>query len=111
MRKLVVAMVCVSGVWGVESEMQFENEQVRVFKVKIEAHEELGLHRDEFPQVVVALRGGTMTRIEGDGSMVDVEFPKGEAVFRDADPVGQLHRSVNGTCKPMELVIVQLKGK
>ena len=110
MKRFVIAMVCLGGsAFGVESEVQFENELVRVVKVKIRAHEEVGLHRDDYPQVVVALKGGTITRLEGNGSTVDVEFPKGEAVFREVDPPGELHRSVNQTCKPIELVIVQLK--
>jgi hypothetical protein len=97
------------GAFAVESEVQFENDQVRTLKVKIMAHEEIGLHRDDYPQVVVSIKGGTITRLEADGSMTDVKFPKGEAVYREADPPGQLHRSINNTCKPIELIIVQLK--
>jgi len=94
---------------AVESAVQFENDSVTALKVKIMAHEEIGLHRDEYPQIVFSVKGGTITRIEMDGSTREVVFPKGEAVYRDADPVGELHRSVNNTCKPIELLIVQLK--
>ena len=45
------------------------------------AHEEIGLHRDDFPQVIVSLKGGTITRLEADGSTTDVKFPKGEPVY------------------------------
>lgn len=111
MKKVLFGMCLLAcGISAAESEIQFENDQVRVSKVKIMPHEEIGLHRDEYPQIVIALKGGTITRLEGDGSTVEVDFPKGEAVFRQADPSGQLHRSVNKTCKPIEVVIVQLKG-
>lgn len=110
MRNAIVACIVSLSAFGIESEVQFENEKVLVLKVMLKAHEEVGLHRDELPRVVVAMKGGTITRIEEDGSMKDIDFPKGEAVFLEADPPGQLHRGVNMTCKPMELIIVQLKS-
>ncbi|HSX10353.1 MAG TPA: hypothetical protein VLF94_01365 [Chlamydiales bacterium] len=111
MKKMVAVAFCLFsfGVFAIESEMQLDNDQVRVFKMTVDAHEEIGLHRDEYPQVVVALKGGTITRLEANGSKTDVEFPKGVAVYREADPAGELHRSVNNGCKPIELIIVQLK--
>ena len=63
----------------------------------------------DFVSKGVSLKGGTMTRLEEDGSMTDVDFPKGEAVFREADPLGQFHRSANRTCKPIELIIIEWK--
>ncbi len=111
MRKILVGMCCLAacGIAAVESEIQFENDQVRASKVKIMAHEEMELHRYDYPRVVVSLTGGTMTRLEEDESMTDVDFPKGKAVFRKADPAGQFHRSANRTCKPIELIIIELK--
>lgn len=112
MGKMLIGMGCflACGISAIESEIQFENDQIRASKVKIMAHEEIGLHRDDHPRVVISLKGGTITRLEGDGSMTDIDFPKGEAVFREADPIGQLHRSVNKTCKPIEMIIIELKG-
>ena len=111
MRKFLVAAACLLSfnAYAVESEVQFENDHVRALSVKVMAHEEIGLHRDEYPQVVISLKGGTITRLEADGSITEVHFPKGEAVFREADPLGELHKSINNTCKPIELVIIQLK--
>ncbi len=111
MKKILAVATCLLSlnIFAVESEVQFENDQVCALKVKIMAHEELGLHRDEYPQIVIALKGGTITRIEPDGTTTDVDFPKGQAVFRQADPADQLHKSINNTCKPIELIIVQLK--
>jgi hypothetical protein len=45
------------------------------------AHEEIGLHRDAYPQVVIGLQGGIITRLEANGSTVHVNFPTGRAVF------------------------------
>lgn len=111
MKKILILAACMMSLnaYAVESEVQFENDQVCVLNVKILAHEEIGLHRDEYPQVVFSAKGGTITRLEADGSKVEVHFPKGEAVFREADPADEMHRSVNNTCKPIELVIIQLK--
>jgi hypothetical protein len=112
MKKILIAAACVLSLnaGAVESEVQFENDQVRILSVKILAHEEIGLHRDAYPHVVMSIKGGTITRLEADGSKTEVHFPKGEAVFREADPVGAMHTSVNNTCKPIELVVVQLKS-
>ncbi len=96
-------------VYALEYELQFENNQVRVARVKVMTEEVLDLHRDELPQVVIALHGGTITRLESNGTTTDVHFPTGVAVFREADPPGELHRSVNHSTEPVELITIQLK--
>lgn len=94
-----------------EYEVQLENEQVHVARVKIMPYEELGLHRDAYPQVVIALQGGTITRLEANGTKTDVNFPTGTAVFREVDPPKELHTSVNNSETPVELIIIQLKNR
>ncbi len=94
---------------AMEYEPQFENDLVSVSKVKIMAGEEIGLHRDTHPQVVVALEGGVITRLEANGTTTDVHFPTGVPVFREKDPLDELHKSVNKGSTPVELVIIQLK--
>lgn len=112
MQKILVGLACLltTGIQSLEYQLQFENDHVCVAKTKILPHEEIGLHRDVYPQVVVALQGGTITRLEADGRTVDVEFPTGVAVFRPTDPVNELHRSVNHSDTPVELIIIQLKS-
>ncbi len=95
---------------ALEYEIQIENDHVSVARAKIMPHEEIGLHRDAYQQVVIALQGGIITRLEADGSTVDVNFPTGKAVFREIDPPDQLHKSVNNSAVPIELVIIQLKN-
>lgn len=92
-----------------EYQVLFENEKVCVSRVKLMAGEEVGLHRDEYPAVVIALQGGVITRLEADGTMTDVEFPKNVPVYRSTDPVGELHRSVNKSDEPIELIITHIK--
>jgi len=96
---------------SLEYEIQTENEQVRVSKIKLSAGEEVGLHRDELPRVVIALKGGIIKRLEEDGSINEVQFPTGEAVFLEADPIGQMHRGVNSSDSEIEIFVIELKTK
>lgn len=96
---------------ALEYEMQYENPNISVSKVLIMPQEEIGLHRDEHEQVVIGLQGGTITRIEQDGTFVDVDFPTGKAVIRKIDPPEVLHKSVNNGSSPVELIIIQLKDE
>lgn len=95
---------------ALEYEQQFENDQICIAKVKISPWEEIGLHRDTHPRVIIALQGGTITRLEADGRVIDVKFPTGIAVFREADPENELHRGVNNSAEPVELILIQLKN-
>lgn len=114
MKYLLLTFACLilfipNKVHALEYELQLENDAVSVARAKILPHEEIGLHRDAYPQVVIALQGGTITRLEADGSKVDVHFPTGKAVFRNIDPPDQLHKSLNDSDNPIELMIIQLK--
>lgn len=112
MQKILLVLACFLAleIEALEYQLQFENDQVCAARVKILPHEEIGLHRDAYPQVVVALKGGTITRLEADGRIIDVEFPTGVAVYRPTDPENQLHRSINNSDTPVELIIIQLKN-
>jgi hypothetical protein len=107
---LILACLTLTQAQALEYEVQFENDQVCVSRVVIEPKEEIGLHRDAVPQIVVGLRGGTITRLEADGREVDVEFPTSKAVYRPVDPENELHRSVNRSNAPIEIIIVQMKN-
>lgn len=111
MKKSLLTLTCflTMEIQSLEYTLQFENDYVCVGKAKIFPQEEIGLHRDIYPQVVVGLKGGTITRLEADGSSVEVVFPTGTAVFRPSDPEDQLHKSVNRSDEPVELMIIQLK--
>lgn len=112
MKKLLVcaAFLLSFCLHAIEYEVQLENNQVQVARVKIMPYEEIGLHRDEYPGVILALQGGVITRLEANGTKTDVSFPTGIAVFRDADPSNELHKSVNQSANPVELIIIQLRN-
>jgi hypothetical protein len=92
-----------------EYEKLFENEKVCVIRVKLMPGEEVGLHRDEYPAVVIALQGGTITRFEANGTTTDVIFPTHIPIYRPIDPIDELHRSVNKSSESIELIITQVK--
>jgi hypothetical protein len=92
-----------------EYEVQFENSQMCVAKAKFRPYEEIGLHRDLYPQIVVPLKGRIITRFEADGTTTDVDFPTGKAIFREKDPSDELHKSASQSSEPIELIIIQLK--
>ncbi len=106
---LALACLSLSQIQAVEHEVQFENDRVFVSKVVIGPKEEIGLHRDALPQIVFGVKGGTITRLEADGREVAVAFPTGASVYRPVDPEGEMHRSVNKSDAPIELLIIQLK--
>jgi quercetin dioxygenase-like cupin family protein len=110
MKKMsILACLALTQVQALEYEVQFENDQVSVSRVVIEPKEEIGLHRDSTPQIVIGLKGGKITRLESDGREIDVEFPTGKAVYRPIDPEGELHKSVNKSDTPVEMIIIQMK--
>lgn len=109
MKKFLIALGWIISASAVEAEVQVDNDRVTVLKIRVEAHEEIDSHRDEYPQILFSAKGGTITRLEADGSKTEVTLPKGVAVFREADPPGQLHKSINNSCKPIDMISVQLK--
>lgn len=110
MKNIFLACFIISKIYALEYVPQFENDQISIARVKVEPNEEIGLHRDAYSQVVIAIKGGTITRIEADGSFTDVQFPTGVAVIRDPDPENELHKSLNASSEPIELIVIQLKN-
>lgn len=112
MKKLFFALLSLYAIEAhcLEYKILHENDSVSVSQVKIMPYEEIGLHRDSYPQIVIALQGGIITRLETDGSKEEVNFPTGQAVSREVDPVDKLHKSVNNSPNPIELLIIQLKN-
>ena len=83
MKSMLLGLVCLvsAGVQALEYEPQFENDLICISRVKIQPQEEIGLHRDVHPQVVIALKGGTITRLEADGR----EIGPVHTMFTDAN--------------------------
>jgi hypothetical protein len=60
--------------------------------------------------VIVALVGGTMKISEQSGVSETQEWQSGKAYWLPANPPGTLHTDVNAGDKPIEVVVVELKG-
>lgn len=113
MRKYFLLLLCLISfkAQAFEHEIQIDNDDVCVAHIIIMPYEEIGWHRDTYPAVVYALQGGIITRLEADGSMTQVHLPTGQAIFRAADPPGELHKSVNNSSTPIEVIAIQLKNR
>jgi quercetin dioxygenase-like cupin family protein len=86
--------------------VEFENNQVRVVRVKLAAHRKVPEHEHQLNRVVVYLsdQDGTMTT--PDGQTTKAQHKAGEVSW--AGPVK--HREENLMDKPFEAIVVELKN-
>lgn len=91
-------------------ELQFENEQTRVWKTTIMPHSPLKMHRHESPRIVVGLQGGTLKKITERGDVSFLSFETNKAIWLDADPAGELHADVNESSDPIVVMVIELKN-
>jgi hypothetical protein len=103
------------GVWQQQAqttrrEPQFENDHVRVWKSIILPNQPLALHRHEHGRTIVALKGGTLDVVDGEGRTTrKVTWESGKAYWLDADPAGQMHGDMNRGETPIEVIVVEMK--
>ena len=89
--------------------IQFENDQVKVWKSLVQPNSPLPLHRHEHPRVIIALVGGTMKIVEQGGASETHVWQTGKAYWLPANAPGTLHTDVNAGDKPIEVMVVELK--
>lgn len=89
--------------------LQFENEQVKVWKTIIMPDQPLKMHRHDCDRVVVGLDGGVLTKIESTGEQSDLIFETGVAYWLTQDPIDTLHADLNETGKPIVVMVIELK--
>ena len=111
---IVLAAGAAVGIFGqaqmTRREPQFENEHVRVWKSVIMPNQPLSLHRHDHGRTIVALRGGTLDVVDGDGRTVrQVTWEAGEAYWLDADPAGEKHGDVNRGSDPIEVMVIEMR--
>lgn len=113
MKSILIGIACLSVgfIQALDYEVQLDNESMRIARVKVGAKEEIPLHYDVYPSVVVAVQGGILTRLEADGSETEVEFSTGKATVRPAETKDKAHKTVNNTDSEVELVIIQFKDR
>ena len=92
-------------------EPQFENDHVKVWKSIIMPKQPLTFHRHEHGRALIALTDGELKVMDQAGKLLDTyRWERGKAYWLGVDPPGQLHADVNDTDKPIEVIVVELKG-
>lgn len=92
-------------------EPQFENSEVKVWKSIILPNQPLALHRHDHGRTIVALKGGTLDVVDGQGKTLQkMVWESGKAYWLDADPPGTQHGDLNRGTEPMEVIVVELKN-
>jgi hypothetical protein len=89
--------------------MQFENDDVKVWKSVVVPNAPLAMHRHEHGRVIIALRGGTMKIVEQNGASEAHVWETGKAYWLPANAPGTMHADVNAGDQPMEVMVVELK--
>lgn len=86
--------------------VEFENDQVRVLRVKYGVKEKSSLH--EHPALVsVFLTDATVKMTGADGKSTEMPVKAGSAMWND----GTKHLPENIGDKPFEVILVEMKGK
>jgi hypothetical protein len=89
--------------------VQFENDDVKVWKSIVVPHAPLTMHRHEHGRVIIALKGGTMKIVEQTGASEAHVWETGKAYWLPANAPGTMHADVNAGDQPIEVMVVELK--
>jgi len=89
--------------------VQFENDDVKVWKSIVVPNAPLTMHRHEHGRVIVALKGGTMKIVEQSGASEAHVWDTGKAYWLPANAPGTMHADVNAGNQPIEVMVVELK--
>ena len=94
---------------GTQRIVQFENDDVKVWKSIVVPHAPLSMHRHEHGRVIIALKGGTMKIVEQSGASEAHVWESGKAYWLPANAPGTMHADVNAGDQPIEVMVVELK--
>jgi hypothetical protein len=94
---------------GTQRIMQFENDDVKVWKSIVVPHAPLTMHRHEHGRVIIALKGGTMKIVEQSGSSESHLWETGKAYWLPKNAPNTMHADVNAGDQPIEVMVVELK--
>jgi quercetin dioxygenase-like cupin family protein len=85
--------------------LEFENDQVRVFRVKFGPHESTPMHEHQLKRIVVYLTDAAIRVTSADGKVDMTPHKAGDVVEGGAGK----HGEQNTTDKPVELIVTELK--
>jgi quercetin dioxygenase-like cupin family protein len=94
---------------GTQRTLQFENEEVAVWKAVIPPKAPLAMHTHQHPRVIIALTGGTMKVINEDGTSEMHPWETGKAYWLPLSEGLKRHADQNTGSKPIEVMVVELK--
>lgn len=106
---LMVSSFVVASESQTHREPQFENAYANVWKTVIVPHQPLHFHRHDCSRVVIALKGGCLTKIEETGERSQLLFETGKAYWLLEDPPGTLHGDINESNESIELMVIEFK--
>ena len=96
-------------VTGTQRIVQFENDDVKVWKSVVVPHAPLTMHRHEHGRVIIALQGGTMKIVDSQGKSEEHVWETGKAYWLPPNAPGTMHADVNAGDQPIEVMVVELK--
>jgi len=83
------------GATGTQRIVQFENDDVKVWKSVVVPNAPLNMHRHEHGRVIIALKGGTMKIVEQSDASEAHVWETGKAYWLPANAPGTMHADVN----------------
>jgi len=87
----------------------FENDDIRIWKTIIHPNSPLKMHRHDHSRVLVALKGGTLKRVEDTGAISYLSFETGKAYLLNEDPGTSQHADVNESDEAIEVLVIEFK--
>lgn len=94
---------------GTQRIVQFENDDVKVWKSVVVPNAPLTMHRHEHGRVIIALQGGTMKIVEQSGASETYDWETGKAYWLPRNAPDTMHADVNAGNQPIEVMVVELK--
>ena len=94
---------------GPQRTLQFENEEVAVWRAVVPPNAPLAMHAHQHPRVIVALTGGTMKVVNEDGTSEMHQWDTGKAYWLPLSQGLKRHADQNTGSKPIEVMVVELK--
>jgi hypothetical protein len=94
---------------GPQRTLQFENEEVAVWKAVVPPNAPLAMHTHQHPRVIIALAGGIMKVVNEDGTSEMHRWDTGKAYWLPLSEGLKRHADQNTGSKPIEVMVVELK--